>query len=522
MKKLLPALLALAGCLSGHAQAPAIQWEKTLGGSGTDLAYCIRQTADGGYILVGETNSTNGDITGNNGTTDFWVAKLDASGALQWQKALGGSGDDRGYAVSPTSDGGYIVAGATNSQDGNVTGLKGLYDFWVVKLTSTGTITWQKCYGGNNIDEAKSVQQTADGGYIVAGWARSNNLDITVNNGGSDFWVIKLDAAGALTWQKTMGGSSDDNANSVQQTADGGYIVAGETISTGGDVSGNNGGTDYWVVKLTSTGTITWQKCYGGSAIDKAKSIVQTTDGGYMVAGKVASTNGNVTQNFGLENPWLVKISSTGTIEWQKCYGGMYYDDANGVQQTADGGYVFAGNVSSNNNDVSGNHGGDDMWVVKVNSTGTLQWQKCLGGSSSDIAYAVQQTSDNGYVIAGKSNSTNGDRTTSQGLNDYWVVKLVGTPTSTSNPSTGLSTQEALSQLIIYPNPASDRLTIRYAVSEPATVLITDLHGALICSAPAGPEQTELELSQAARGLYFLQIRTSEGVTIASQKIILK
>ncbi len=272
-------LAALCG-LGLHAQAPAIQWEKSLGGPGTDLAYCVRQTSDGGYILVGETNSTGGDITGNNGTTDFWVARLDASGTLVWQKALGGSGDDRGYAVAPTSDGGYIVAGATNSTDGNVTGLKGLYDFWVVKLNSTGTITWQKCFGGNSIDEAKSVEQTSDGGYIVAGWTRSNNLDITVNNGGSDFWVIKLDASGSLTWQKSLGGSGDEVASSVKQTADGGYIVAGETPSTNGDVSGNNGGTDYWVTKLSSAGALVWQKCYGGSGIDKAKSIAQTSDGG--------------------------------------------------------------------------------------------------------------------------------------------------------------------------------------------------------------------------------------------------
>lgn len=512
--------LAALCSLGLHAQAPAIQWEKSLGGPGTDLAYCVRQTSDGGYILVGETNSTGGDITGNNGTTDFWVARLDASGTLVWQKALGGSGDDRGYAVAPTSDGGYIVAGATNSTDGNVTGLKGLYDFWVVKLNSTGTITWQKCFGGNSIDEAKSVEQTSDGGYIVAGWTRSNNLDITVNNGGSDFWVIKLDASGSLTWQKSLGGSGDEVASSVKQTADGGYIVAGETPSTNGDVSGNNGGTDYWVTKLSSAGALVWQKCYGGSGIDKAKSIAQTTDGGYIVAGKAASTNGNITQNFGLENPWIVKISSTGSLEWQKCYGGMYYDDANGIQPTNDGGYIFAGNVSSNNNDVSGNHGSDDMWVVKLNSTGVLQWQKCLGGSTSDIAYGVQQTADNGYVIAGKSNSTNGDRSSSKGLNDYWVVKLVGVPTPTGNP-TGITEQQADLGLEVYPNPTTTQLLLR-GTSSLGSISLCNLLGQEVLRTASSDGITRIELpATLPRGVYLVTLFDNRGTAMVSRKVIL-
>jgi hypothetical protein len=384
--------------------------------------------------------------------------------------------------------------------------------------------------GGTNLDEAKSVEQTSDGGYIVAGWARSNNIDITVNNGVSDFWVVKLDALGAITWQKSLGGSGDDIAQSVKQTADGGYIVAGETNSNNGDVSGSNGGVDYWAVKLNSTGTtIQWQKCYGGTAADKAKSIQQTAEGGYILAGTAASTNGNITTNNGLENPWIVKVSATGTIEWQKCYGGNFYDAANSIHQTNDGGYIFTGNVSSNSIDVSGNHGGDDVWAVKLNNLGTLQWQKCLGGTGSDIAYSVRQTADNGYVIAGKSNSANGDRAVAKGLADFWVVKLVGVASPTNPPiPTGIQDQTSTTDnLLIYPNPSKGEFKIfnssLLAATEALQVNIINTLGQIIYKNSI--TQSELTVSlpnETARGIYFIKVMSATGETITSKKIMLE
>lgn len=528
MKKPLLTSLIASACIMVQAQAPAIQWEKTLGGSGTDIASCIRQSADGGYIVVGETTSNDGDVTGTNGANDMWIAKLDAQGGLVWQNALGGSGDDRAAAVATTTDGGYIVAGTSNSNNGDVSGGKGNYDFWVVKLTSTGTVSWQKMLGGTAIDEAKSIEQTADGGYIVTGFIRSNNIDVTVNNGNSDYWVVKLDATGAITWQKSLGGTSDDTGNSVKQTADGGYIVAGETISTNGDVTGNNGGTDYWVVKLTNTGTISWQKCYGGTAIDKAKSIYQTSDGGYIIGGTAASTNGNITLNNGLENPWLVKVSATGTIEWQKCYGGTFYDAANSIQQTNDGGYIFAGIASSNSIDVSGNHGSDDIWAVKTNSTGILQWQKCLGGSSSDNGFSVQQTADNGYIIAGKSNSSNGDKSVAKGLQDFWTIKLVGVPTNTNGPNTGINnftTDENI--LSVFPNPSSGQITVRAngnsALADGFRVTIVNTLGEVIYTSGLQKEELTIILSDSVtRGIYFMKVVNDKSEAIGTRKLVLE
>ncbi|MBN1324520.1 MAG: hypothetical protein JW986_11075, partial [Methanotrichaceae archaeon] len=404
-----------------------LEWQECLGGSGGDWAYSIQQTTDGGYIVAGYTDSNDDDVSGNHGNYDFWVIKLSSNGALEWQKCLGGSYEEWAYSIQQTTDGGYIVAGYTWSNDGDVSGNHGGYedDFWVVKLSPTGALEWQKCLGGSYGDSARSIQQTADGGYIVAGVTASNDGDVSGNHGGSDYWVIKLSSSGTLEWQKCLGGSNYDDAYSIQQTTDGGYIVAGYTESNDGDVSGNHGGYDSWVVKLSSSGALEWQKCLGGSESEWAFSIQQTTDGGYTVAGCTGSNDGDVSGNHGgIYDSWVVKLSSSGALEWQKCLGGCESERAFSIQQTTDGGYIVAGETSSYDDDVSGNHGGSDYWVVKLSSTGSLEWQKCLGGSYGDSASSIQQTTDVGYIVAGETTSYDGDVSGFHGGSDYWVVKL--------------------------------------------------------------------------------------------------
>ncbi|MCD6097265.1 T9SS type A sorting domain-containing protein [bacterium] len=171
---------------------PTIQWQKCLGGSGYDYAYSIQQTDDGGFIVAGYSNSNDGDVSGNHGERDYWVVKLNSAGDLVWQKSLGGSSWDEAWSIQQTSDGGFIVAGYSESNDGDVSGHHGGYDYWVVKLDSAGDIVWQKCLGGSYWDYAYSIQQTFDGGYIVAGESRSNNGDVSGNHGWGDYWVVKL------------------------------------------------------------------------------------------------------------------------------------------------------------------------------------------------------------------------------------------------------------------------------------------------------------------------------------------
>ncbi len=223
--------LSLVPVMQGQ---PRIQWQKSLGGTAADNANAVRQTSDGGYVVAGTTSSNNGDASGNHGLQDVWLVKLGSSGAVQWQKALGGTGDDRGYDVRQTADGGYIVAGYTGSNNGDVSGYHGSRDGWLAKLDNTGTIQWQKCLGGSGYDELYSVVQTSDGGYVVTGYTGSTNGGVSGNHGTYDGWVVKLGNTGTIQWQKCIGGTVADYGYSIRQTTDGGCIVAANTQSTTG------------------------------------------------------------------------------------------------------------------------------------------------------------------------------------------------------------------------------------------------------------------------------------------------
>ena len=405
--------------LNSHAQVPQIEWEKSLGGTSTEVASCILQTNDRGYIVAGITLSNDGDVTENHGQNDEWIVKLDSTGNMQWQASLGGSNQDKAKSVKQTYDGGYIVCGYTASNDGEVSGNHGYYDYWLVKLNSTGNIQWQKCLGGSLDDLAYSIQITRDSGYVMAGKSKSYNGDLTANHGGYDYWIIKTDDSGSIQWQKSYGGTNDDIAQSILQTSDGGYIVAGTSESNDGDVTGHHGNDstgDYWVVKLDNTGTIQWQKSLGGTVGDTASSIQKCSDGGYIVAGYTYSNDSDVTGNHGSSDYWVVKLDSIGTLVWQKCFGGTLQEVSYSIVETSDGGNLIAGYSYSNDGDVSGHHGISataDSWVVKTDAVGNIQWQKSLGGTSDEIntVYSNEQTADGGYILACTSASNDDDVT---------------------------------------------------------------------------------------------------------------
>ena len=370
---------------------------------------------------MGYTYSNDGDVTEQfPGTANYWIIKLDESGSIQWQKSIGGHGYQNATSIQQTIDGGYIVAGYGH----NISNPGGIFDYWIVKLNEIGTIEWEKNYGGSASDQAYSIQQTTDGGYIIAGYTRSIDGDVTENQGGIDCWIVKIDEIGTLQWQKTYGGSSWDIASSIQQTTDGGYIVAGSSKSNDGDVTGNHGNGDCWIIKLDETGAIHWQKLLGGSGEDRAESIQQTTDGGYIVAGYSNSNDGDVTVNHGYFDYWIVKLEESGIIQWQKSLGGGGEDRARSIQQTTDGGYVVAGESYSYDGDVTQNNGAYDFWIVKINELGTIKWQKTYGGSARDEAKSIQQTTDGGYIVTGDTRSYDGDVTGNHGDWDYWIVKL--------------------------------------------------------------------------------------------------
>src|SRR5205085_2881439 len=182
---------------------------KSLGGGAEDKAWSVVQTTDGGFVIAGSSLSNNGDITIPHGDYDYWIVKLDANGNLVWQKSLGGSGDDQAFSIQQTTDGGFIIAGVSYSQDGDVSGNHGSGDYWIAKTDIAANILWEKSFGGTSTDVGYSVQQTIDGGFLVAGSTISNDGDVSQTHGGVDCWVLKLDTSGNLEWQKSLGGSNE-------------------------------------------------------------------------------------------------------------------------------------------------------------------------------------------------------------------------------------------------------------------------------------------------------------------------
>jgi hypothetical protein len=362
-----------------HNPMSAVSFAKTYGRTSYDYAYSVQQTSDGGYIVAGGTISF--------GAGDIFLIKTDINGNKIWAKTYGGTSDDTASSVQQTSDGGYIVVGYTRSFGA------GDFDIFLIKTDANGNVQWAKTYGGKSFEEAFSVQQTSDGGYILAGRTYSFGA------GGYDVLLIKTDANGNIQWAKTYGGANHDWTYSVQQTSDGGYIVAGYTASFGA------GWGDIFLIKTDANGNIQWAKTYGETDGDEAYSVRQTSDGGYIVAGTTWSFGA------GWGDIFLIKMDANGNIQWAKTYGGTDYDWAYSVQQTSDGGYIVAGWTSSFG------AGYRDIFLIKTDANGNIQWAKTYGGKSFEEAFSVQQTSDGGYILAGWTSSFGA------GYGDIFLIK---------------------------------------------------------------------------------------------------
>jgi hypothetical protein len=366
----------------------------------------------------------------------FFVFENVNSQAIQWQNTIGGSSADVPSSIQITTDGGFILGCMSNS---NISGDKiessnGDYDFWVIKIDFVGNIQWQNTIGGSLRDILTSVQQTDDGGYILGGYSDSNlsGDKIENSNGNNDYWILKIDGAGNIQWQNTIGGSDKDQLYSIEQTIDGGYILGGISMSNiSGDKTENCYGTeDIWIVKVSSSGTIQWQNTIGGSGGDYLYELQQTLDGGYILGGNSSSNiSGDKSENsHGMHDYWVLKVDSTGSIQWQNTIGGSWEDQLNSLVQTLDGGYILEGISNSNiSGDKTENSNGDmDSWVVKIDSAGSIQWQNTIGGSRVDQLYSIKQTSDGKYVLSGTSNSyISGDKSeNTNGGFDTWVIKI--------------------------------------------------------------------------------------------------
>jgi hypothetical protein len=539
------------------SQNPLVkQWDKRFGGSDWDELTCIQKTADGGYILGGKSLSdSSGDKTQSTwgGNYDYWIVKIDAFGNKQWDRDFGGTGGDELNSIQQTSDGGYILGGFSASGIGGDKSQDtwGQYDYWIVKIDSSGSKQWDKNFGGTGIDQLFAIQQTNDKGYILGGISTSgisgDKSQATWGQNDYDYWVVKTDSLGNKQWDKDFGGTDLDFLYCIEQTDDMGYLLGGTSFS---DSSGDKtqplwGGRDYWIIKTDSLGNMQWDKDYGGISTDMLYSLTQTTDRGYILGGESNSgISGDKTQTtWGgpLDKDfWIIKIDSLGNKQWDKDFGGTDLENRfKCISQTTDGGYLFSGVSYSN---ISGdktedNLGPEQTWAIKTDSFGIKQWDKTLrtNTSAGDFAGFAIQTNNECYAFANFTLAgTGGDKTQPcWGNYDYWIIKFCDSTLTTSIPQLP-NTQLPFS---IFPNPTTSIIQLTFNTKHNAQLMceIINVMGERVWASPlASLQQTSpltplhgrgegyatLDVSFLAKGMYV--VRVGDGTVWENKKLVVE
>jgi hypothetical protein len=402
---------------------------KNYGGSKNDVANAVVKTQDGGAAVLGYTQSINGDISDKTVEDfDFWILKLDAENNIQWSKTFGGSEDDRGNDILQTKDGGFAILGYSTSSNLDVPGNAGSQDFWMIKLDANGTISWSKTFGYLGADFGTTLLQTADNSYLITGV-----LDVTASGGqgnsrnsqrhaGGDIWAIKLSENGDLQWSKYFGGSFTDAPFGIVETEDHNFIIAGSSDSADVDISNNNGSYDFWVLKITSNGSLLWERSFGGSEIDEARAITATNDGNFIIVGDTRSADKDVSNNHGAADVWMIKMNTDGNLIWEKTIGGSSFDVARSVARAQDNGFIISGSSRSLNEGFT-NQGQNDALLLKIDAEGNLVWKQTIGGDEIDYFYDAVQLNNASIIAVGETNSSNGDLTENKGFSDALIIK---------------------------------------------------------------------------------------------------
>jgi hypothetical protein len=457
-------------------------WSRHYGGDDDDFAWSVIATTDGGYLLGGWTQSFG------SGMDDVWLLKTNFQGDSLWNLSYGILTDDRAEAVIEVPDG-YLAAGFSN---GIVSGEK---DMLLLKTDLDGNLLWHRTYGGASPDQARALAPVAGGGCVMAGNTASYGV------AGSDLWMLKVDSEGDSIWSRTFGGEGTEWAYAVTPASDGGFVAAGITTSFGA------GGNDMWLVKASANGDSLWSHTYGGNSQDEARAVIETSDGGFLIAGQ--------TYSFGsfLTDMWVVKTDANGDSLWSRTFGAIDEDEAWDVVETSDGGYLIAGMTESFGS------GDKDMWLVKMSLDGDSLWSQTYGGPAADGAYALVQDFYGDYILAGKSWSF------SAGRNDMWLVCAEGPDTGIKPSAPNMPLNYALS---VFPNPFNPHTLICFQMPVPGDlqIYLYDLQGKVIATLSDGWQlpgsyQIPLDASDHSSGIYFARF-TAGGVQQTQKLVLMK
>jgi hypothetical protein len=524
------AVFAIPMLYCGMCHAQDILWEKSYGGKHADYLLDAQPTADYGFILAGASLSkkTGNKTEDNQGNLDYWVWKMDEDGNEEWQKNLGGSGADILYSIRNTRDGGFILAGTSDSpvSEHKKDPCRGREDIWVLKLNAKGSEEWQRTIGGPGQDLVKVIAQTTDGGYIIGG-SSSSDISQEILKGGSDrygkseknrgnldYWVIKLDEKGEITWQKTFGGKYQDQLESIQETKDGGYIVGGYSNSPGSyDKSHEGYGEgDYWILKLDDKGETVWQKVLGGEQDDHIAAIIELKEGGYVAAGNsISATSGNKSRsNKKGTDFWVIKLDEEGGVLWQETYNTGQTDILTSITENNDGTLLLGGYAQSeiigDTKKKTDKKEINDYIALKISAEGEELWKETVGSKGEDILKRLVETRDGGYLLAGTSKGEiSRDRNTARGRNDFWVVKL-------KDKEKKEYAEKAKIEAI--PNPAATFTNVIVGFEfATGTASLFDLSGRQLQSFEVSSRTIPVDLSTYPVGIYIVEVKTDAGTS---------
>lgn len=374
----------------------------TFGGEGDDLLVDFTTTPDGGYIAVGSTTSQEGDASMANGLSDLWIVKFNSQGEKMWHRLYGGYSYDFGYAIVRTPENNYLILGLTDSNNGDVGAHKGAMDAWLLSIDNSGNLLWEKTIGGSNDDELLSLKPAGNGQYLMAGFTFSSDYDVSSLHGNADAWLVKVDAQGTIVWEKTFGGTDFDFARDASPVSDGGIIFCGNLRSTDGDAADHNAVNSAWLAKINAAGNIAGKVYLGNAEGDVAVKALEASNGDYLFAGESISQS-EFEDAHGSTDVFVCRLDAAGNYLWKRAYGGTGADTFTDFIETADGHFIFSGATKSNDGDIPGNHGLTDGWVSKLDAEGHIISSIVTGKSKSDEIRRVKELTANKYAFLARS-----------------------------------------------------------------------------------------------------------------------
>jgi len=413
------------------AQVTILKWDENYGGTDGDEATDMIKINEKFLLLAGISGSEDEDVSSPIGLGDVWVCKIDTARNLLWEKSYGGSSIEHPYSLVKTADSGFVIAGYSYSDDGDVGLSYGNNDGWIFKIDSIGNLVWSLVVGGSNSDVVNGIQPTADLGFVFTGYSHSMDGVFTEHVGpetSADAYIGKIDAFGNLLWLKNLGIPYEDRANDILVAENGNiYICATKLIADGEN-------QEYRIIKLDSGGNIIWDYSYGGSEYDEANTIALLPNQEIIAGGTSYSNDGNVNGHFPGYNQdlWFVHLDTLGNIVWENAYGGSGTEYATDIEVIDTNNIIIIGASSSpNDGDINGHHGGffySDYWILKIDSIGVIQFSQCYGGTDADIPYAICKKNENSFYIVGRGESFDGDVTNHYGTgeyaSDYWLINI--------------------------------------------------------------------------------------------------